>query len=425
MADHADIAAIHFTDNLTGQFRGRMDIDLSIDTENPVYHLRDKAEIMRHGEHRHPVCQVFEDLEELEVSGWIDVGGRFVEKQNLRFTGQGPGYENTLPLSTGEAVEGVTSQAGNAQLFHGLHGDSAIFRIVASQSARSRPTHEHHIHDRYRKRGVMLQVLRHIADFLSCLFRGKAQDLNGAALRGEQSQNQLEQGRLTAAIRANQCDCVQFVNSKGDIGENGEISIGKRDLLAQDGRNCRGENRFCCFQWLTVVKVPAAGNESVRFSTLSEYSLSLSFAIIDPVVEALFSQIHLCADMRRAGFLQGNFLTCLLHVLYTLYKGDRVPLALVNQTTKGATSMEEKETETFVQKIEQQRDEILLKIHLAKAEVKDEWAVAEKKWEHLKSKTPVVARESGESMKDVGAAVKLVGEELLRSYERIKKVLER
>ncbi|MEK6202105.1 MAG: hypothetical protein N2A40_06760 [Desulfobulbaceae bacterium] len=86
---------------------------------------------------------------------------------------------------------------------------------------------------------------------------------------------------------------------------------------------------------------------------------------------------------------------------------------------------ERKDVETFVQKIQQQRDEILLKMHLAKAEVKDEWAVAEKKWEHLKTKTPVVAREGGESMKDVGAAVKLVGEELLRSYERIKKVLER
>ncbi len=84
---------------------------------------------------------------------------------------------------------------------------------------------------------------------------------------------------------------------------------------------------------------------------------------------------------------------------------------------------EEKEMETFVQKIQQQRDEILLKIHLGKAEAKDEWAVAEKKWVHLKNKTPALARESGESMKDLGAAVKLVGHEILNSYERIKKIL--
>ncbi len=87
--------------------------------------------------------------------------------------------------------------------------------------------------------------------------------------------------------------------------------------------------------------------------------------------------------------------------------------------------MEQKDMETFVQKVAQQRDELLLKMHLAKAEAKDEWAVAEKKWEQMKAKTPALARESGESVKDVGAAVKLVGEELLHSYDRIKKILAR
>ncbi|MBW6521377.1 MAG: hypothetical protein K0A99_10300 [Desulfoarculaceae bacterium] len=84
---------------------------------------------------------------------------------------------------------------------------------------------------------------------------------------------------------------------------------------------------------------------------------------------------------------------------------------------------ERKDVDSFIQKIQQQRDELLLKMHLAKAEAKDEWAVAEKKWGTLKAKTPIIAREGGEGMKDVGAAIKLVGEEILRSYERIKKVL--
>ncbi len=86
---------------------------------------------------------------------------------------------------------------------------------------------------------------------------------------------------------------------------------------------------------------------------------------------------------------------------------------------------EKKEMDSFMQKIQQQRDELVLKIHLGKAEVKDEWAVAEKKWEHLKGKTPAVARAGGEGMKDVGSAVKLVGEELLNTYARIKKILEK
>ncbi len=87
--------------------------------------------------------------------------------------------------------------------------------------------------------------------------------------------------------------------------------------------------------------------------------------------------------------------------------------------------MEQKEVESFVAKIQQQRDELLLKIHLAKADAKDEWVEAEKKWGILKAKTPKVAQAGGESIKEVGAAVKLVGAEILRSYERIKKVLEK
>ncbi len=87
--------------------------------------------------------------------------------------------------------------------------------------------------------------------------------------------------------------------------------------------------------------------------------------------------------------------------------------------------MERKDLDTLIHKVQRQRDELVLKMHLAKAEAKDEWAEAEKKWEHLKAKTPGLARESGESLKDLGAAVKLVGEEILHSYERIKKILEK
>ncbi len=87
--------------------------------------------------------------------------------------------------------------------------------------------------------------------------------------------------------------------------------------------------------------------------------------------------------------------------------------------------MEKKDVDTFILKIQQQRDELLLKMHLAKAEAKEEWAETEKKWEHIKSKTPALAQESSASVKDLGAAVKLVGEEILHSYERIKKVIEK
>ena len=39
--------------------------------------MRDKAEIMGDGEHRYPVGQLLENLEELELNAGIDVGGGF------------------------------------------------------------------------------------------------------------------------------------------------------------------------------------------------------------------------------------------------------------------------------------------------------------------------------------------------------------
>ena len=46
--------------------------------------------------------------------------------------------------------------------------------------------------------------------------------------------------------------------------------------------------------------------------------------------------------------------------------------------------MKKNDLDQMVQKVRQQRDELKVKIHLAKAEAEDEWATAEKKWEELK-----------------------------------------
>lgn len=87
--------------------------------------------------------------------------------------------------------------------------------------------------------------------------------------------------------------------------------------------------------------------------------------------------------------------------------------------------MDQKDVESFVQKLQQQRDELVLKMHLAKAEAKDEWVAAEKQWELFKAKTSELTKESGEGLKEVGTAFTLVGEELSRTYDRLKKVMEK
>ena len=69
------------------------------------------------------------------------------------------------------------------------------------------------------------------------------------------------------------------------------------------------------------------------------------------------------------------------------------------------------------------RDELKVKVHLARADVRDEWEELEKKLEHLRSKLGVAGDEAGKAAQDVGAALKLVAAEIRKGYERVSKTL--
>lgn len=72
------------------------------------------------------------------------------------------------------------------------------------------------------------------------------------------------------------------------------------------------------------------------------------------------------------------------------------------------------------------RDELLLKIHLASKEAQDQFGALEGKWgrlDDLKAKVGPVSSAAAESAENVGAAMKLVLDELKDGYDRIRKSL--
>lgn len=81
------------------------------------------------------------------------------------------------------------------------------------------------------------------------------------------------------------------------------------------------------------------------------------------------------------------------------------------------------EIERLIEELKQERDEMILKVHLMKADAKDEWQKVDKEWEHFKAKSAAVGREAKDASEDVTAALKLLGEEILQSFIRIKKSL--
>jgi hypothetical protein len=82
--------------------------------------------------------------------------------------------------------------------------------------------------------------------------------------------------------------------------------------------------------------------------------------------------------------------------------------------------------------IKRQRDELKLKMHLAQADAKDEWAKLETKWQDVEKRTEPLAgavKEGadavGEQAKNVaGAASELAARELKDGYEKLRKLLE-
>ncbi len=112
-----------------------MDSDLTIDAEDPAHHLRDKAEVMGDGKYGDPVCQLLEDLEKLEMGSRVDIGGGFIKEQDLGLADQGPGNENALALTAGQAVEGAIGQIIHRQ-FGAMRRSSALYRHRPMEPAR-------------------------------------------------------------------------------------------------------------------------------------------------------------------------------------------------------------------------------------------------------------------------------------------------
>lgn len=70
----------------------------------------------------------------------------------------------------------------------------------------------------------------------------------------------------------------------------------------------------------------------------------------------------------------------------------------------------------------QQRDELRVKLHLAKADARDEWEALEKKWAEAQVKFSQLQQSAEESRGGIEAAARLLGEEIQKGYERIRRL---
>ncbi|MEJ2231705.1 MAG: hypothetical protein P8X46_11060 [Nitrospirales bacterium] len=73
--------------------------------------------------------------------------------------------------------------------------------------------------------------------------------------------------------------------------------------------------------------------------------------------------------------------------------------------------------------LKRQRDELQVKLHLAKADARDEWAKLETRWEEVKTKMDTVRQEASQTTESVASGLSLVLDELKKGYDNIRKTL--
>jgi SMC interacting uncharacterized protein involved in chromosome segregation len=76
-----------------------------------------------------------------------------------------------------------------------------------------------------------------------------------------------------------------------------------------------------------------------------------------------------------------------------------------------------------LEKLKQDRDELRVKLNLAKLEARDDWEAAEAKLAKLESKARELGGATAESAKDIGAAAKLLAEEIRDGFRNIARRL--
>ena len=81
------------------------------------------------------------------------------------------------------------------------------------------------------------------------------------------------------------------------------------------------------------------------------------------------------------------------------------------------------EIEKLLQKLGQERDELRVKLNLAKLEARDEWDRLEQKWEHLRARAPEMRQNVSETATEVAAAARTLMDDIRKGYERIRKTL--
>ena len=83
----------------------------------------------------------------------------------------------------------------------------------------------------------------------------------------------------------------------------------------------------------------------------------------------------------------------------------------------------EQEIKKILEAIKTQRDELKVRLHLATAEINDDWLEMAKKWQQMKIQNSELKASVGDTSAALVDGLKKAGKDLKEGYQRMKKAL--
>ena len=85
----------------------------------------------------------------------------------------------------------------------------------------------------------------------------------------------------------------------------------------------------------------------------------------------------------------------------------------------------EKRLHDLLEQLKQERDQLRVRTHLLKADLKQEWEDVELKWQSVELKLQNLRTSVHESSEDIGVATNLLVDEITNAYRRFRNAIDR
>lgn len=221
----AEFPAEDFADDIAREIGGKVGVDMSIDAEDALSEVRNDAEIVGDGKNGEALFEGLDCFEELGLDGEIDICGGFVEEEELGIANEGAGDEDALALAAGELCERVAGLVDEIHAIKGLQSGFFVGPGVAAADMFVNSAHEDDIAGGDGKFGIVLKMLRHIADARGRVAGGGAKDGYRASVGFEEAEDEFEESGFATAVGANDAEGLARGDAERRVFDNGDIGI--------------------------------------------------------------------------------------------------------------------------------------------------------------------------------------------------------